>query len=211
MRARHARDFGMRQTAASRAAMSGARAAKSAAAAALACSALLLGGCGSNSLSDKQLRRKAARICVTAQRASASLAAPTDPTKGEPFLQRGIAALAPQIAALHKLNPSGDLADAYGTALRDTDHELALLRRALHGLKAGNDPVVAIKTLQDELGPAEDAAGRAWHEVEVPACAKRDGLSSRAHRRQRQPARPPHGRPGRASQLASPVGAPGNG
>jgi hypothetical protein len=151
--------------------MSGAGAARTAAAAALACSALLLGGCGSNSLSDKQLRREAGRICATAQRASASIAAPTDPTKGEPFLQRGIAALAPQVAALHRLNPSSDLADAYGTAVRASDNELALLRRALHGMKAGNDPVVAIKTLQDDLGPAEDAAGRAWRDVEVSACA----------------------------------------
>jgi hypothetical protein len=52
---------------------------------------------------------------------------------------------------------------------------LALLRSALRGLKAGNDPVVAIKTLQDELGPAEDAAGHAWQEVDVPACAKAMG------------------------------------
>ena len=152
--------------------MSRARAARTAAAAALACSALLLGGCGSSSLSDTQLRHKAGRICVTAQRSSGSIAAPTDPAKGEQFLQRGIAALAPPVAALHKLKPSSDLQDGYAAALRATDHELALLRSALRGLQAGNDPVVAIKTLQDELGPAEDAAGRAWHELDVPACAQ---------------------------------------
>jgi hypothetical protein len=140
-------------------------------AAALACSALLLGGCGSSSLSNAQLRRKAGRICLTAQRASASITAPTDPAKGQLFLQRGIAALAPQVTALHSLRPSSDLQEQYMTAMRATDRELALLRRALHGLQAGNDPVVAIKTLQDELGPAEDTAARAWHEVEVPACA----------------------------------------
>ena len=150
--------------------MTRARTAKTSAAAALACSALLLGGCGSSSLSDKQLRRKAGRICMTAQRASESIAAPTDPAKGQLFLQRGIAALAPSVTALHRLKPSSDLQDGYATAVRATDRELALLRRALDGLKAGNDPVVAIKTLQDELGPAEDAAARAWHEVEVPAC-----------------------------------------
>lgn len=138
----------------------------------LACGAVLLGGCGSSSLSDKQLRRKAGRICATAQRASASIAAPTDPAKGELFLQRGIAALAPQVTALRRLSPSSDLQDVYATALRTTDHELTLLRSALRGLKAGNDPVVAMKTLQDELGPAEDAAGRAWHAVDVPACMK---------------------------------------
>jgi hypothetical protein len=149
-----------------------ARAVRTSAATAVACSALLLGGCGSSSLSNTQLRRKAGRICVTAQRTSASIAAPTDPARAEQFLQRGIAALAPQVAALHKLRPSSDLSDGYASAVRATDQELVLLRRALHGLKAGNDPVVAIKTLQDVLGPAEDAAGRAWHEVDVPACTQ---------------------------------------
>jgi hypothetical protein len=152
--------------------MSRARAAKTSAAAALACSALLLGGCGSSSLSDKQLRRKATQICVNAQRSSESIAAPTDPAKAEEFLRLGIAALAPPVAALHKLNASSDLEDQYEAALRATDRELALLRSARRGLTTGNDPVVAIKTLQHELGPAEDAAGRAWHEVDVPACSQ---------------------------------------
>jgi hypothetical protein len=150
--------------------MSRAHAARTSAGAALACSALLLGGCGSTALSDKQLRRKAGRICVAAQRASESIAAPTDPAKGQLFLARGIAALAPQVSALHRLRPSSDLQEGYAAAMRATDRELAMLRRALRGLQAGNDPVVAIKTLQHELGPAEDAAGRAWREVEVPAC-----------------------------------------
>jgi hypothetical protein len=150
--------------------MSGARTARTSAAAALACSALLLSGCGSSSLSDKQLRRKAGRICVTAQRVSESIATPTDPAKGQLFLQRGIAALAPQVTALHGLRPSSDLQQGYATAVRATDRELVLLRQALRGLKAGNDPVVAIKTLQNELGPAEDAAARAWHAIEVPPC-----------------------------------------
>jgi hypothetical protein len=150
--------------------MSRAHAAK--AAAALVCSALLLGGCGPSSLSDQQLRGRAGRICVTAQRASESIAAPTDPANGQPFLQHGIAALTPAVAALHRLKPSSDLQDEYATALRATDHELALLRSALRGLKAGNDPVITIKTLQDDLGPVEDAAARAWHDVDVPACTQ---------------------------------------
>jgi hypothetical protein len=139
-------------------------------AAAAACGALLLSGCGSSSLSDTQLRHKASRICATAQRSSQAIAAPTDPSQGEPFLRHGIAALTPPVAALHKLKASSDLQAAYATALQATDHELALLRSALRGLQTGNDPVVAIKTLEDELGPAEDAAARAWRGVEVPAC-----------------------------------------
>ncbi len=158
-----------RGAAADHVAMSRARAS---AAAALACSALLLAGCGSSSLSGTQLRRKAGRICETAQRASEAIAAPTDPSEGQRFLRHGIAALAPQVTALHGLNPPSDLQDDYTTALRATDHELALLRSALRGLQGGNDPVVAIKTLQDALGPAEDDAARAWHELDVPACTR---------------------------------------
>jgi hypothetical protein len=138
--------------------------------AALVCSALLLGGCGSSSLSDKQLRRRAGRICVAAQHASASIGAPTDPADGQLFLQRGVAALAPAVTALDGLRPSNDLQQDYTAAMRATDRELALLRRALRGLQAGNDPVVAVKTLEDELEPAEDAAAHAWREAEVPAC-----------------------------------------
>ncbi len=146
--------------------------AKAPAAAALACSVLLLGGCGSSSLSNAQLRRKASRICVTAQRSIESIAAPSDPSKGEPFLEHGIAALAPPVTALRQLNPSSDLEGAYATALRASDRELDLLRTARRGLQAGGDPVVVIKTLQQALGPAEDATGSAWRAVDVPACAQ---------------------------------------
>ena len=141
-------------------------------AAALACSALLIGGCGSSSLSNTQLRRQAGAICLTAQRASQSIAAPTDPSTGERFLQRGIAALTPQVTALARLKPSSDLQGEYTTALRATDRELTLLRLTRRGLQTGDDPVIAIKTLQDQLGPAEDAAGRAWREIDVPACTR---------------------------------------
>jgi hypothetical protein len=144
---------------------------RASAAAALTCCALLLSGCGSSTLSNTQLRRKAGSICMTAQRSTASITAPTDPADGERFLRRGIAALAPQVAALQKLKPSREEANDYATALRTSERELALLRTTIKGLAAGDDPVVTIKALQGELGPAEDAAGQAWRDVDVPACA----------------------------------------
>ena len=150
--------------------MSPSRTVRTSAAAALAAGALL-GGCGSSSLSSMQLRRKASRICMTAQRSSESITAPSEPAKGEQFLHRGITALAPQVTALHKLKASSELRDGYAAALRASDRELALLRSTLSGLKAGNDPVAAIKNLQSELGPVEDAAGRAWAAVGIHACA----------------------------------------
>jgi hypothetical protein len=138
----------------------------------LAGAAVLLAGCGSSTLSSGQLRRKAGHICLTAQQRSESIRAPGDPQRAVRFLRRGVAALAPQVVALHRLKPPDDLADDYAAALRATDRELAVLRSALKGLQAGNDPVVAIGTLQHDLDPAEDAAATAWHAVGVPACTK---------------------------------------
>jgi hypothetical protein len=51
-----------------------------------------------------------------------------------------------------------------------TSAELTALRSTLKGLKAGNDPVVAIKTLQQQLAPAEMKASIAWSALELPAC-----------------------------------------
>ena len=51
--------------------------------------------------------------------------------------------------------------------------ELAALRSSLKGLRAGNDPVVAIKTLQQQLIALEQRANGAWRTLKVPACVSR--------------------------------------
>ncbi len=61
---------------------------------------------------------------------------------------------------------SGD----FHAAVQATDAELTALRSTLRGLRAGNDPVVAIKTLQEQLKPAEAEAGTAWTTLQLPAC-----------------------------------------
>jgi hypothetical protein len=136
----------------------------------LACLAPALAGCGSGTLSAGQLHHRAARICTSAQQRSESIAAPSDPGKASRFLHGGIAALAPQLTALHKLNPPGELADDYDAALRDSDRELSVLRSTQHALDRGEDPVIAIRALQRKLDPVEDAAAGAWQAVGVPAC-----------------------------------------
>jgi hypothetical protein len=133
----------------------------------------LVAGCGSNALSDSQLRSRANRICRLAQRRAARISTPTTPAGGAKFLNRGIAALAPQLRALQRLHPSSGLSDDYRTALSVTGKELAALRSAVRGLKAGNDPVVAIKTLQQQLAPLEADSARAWNALELPACQGR--------------------------------------
>ena len=59
----------------------------------------------------------------------------------------------------------------YRNALNATEQELKALQSTLNGLKAGNDPIVAIKTLQTQLAPLEKQASAAWRALGVPACA----------------------------------------
>jgi hypothetical protein len=136
----------------------------------MAGAAVLLVGCGSSTLSSSQLRRKAGHVCQAAQQRSETIPAPAHPENGARFVAQGIAALGPQVAALRRLKPPDELADDYAAALRATDRELAALRAAERGLRAGDDPVAEIRTLQRRLDPAEDAAAGAWHAVGVPAC-----------------------------------------
>jgi hypothetical protein len=132
--------------------------------------ALLVIGCGSDALSDSQLRSRANRICRLTQRRAARIATPTTPADAAKFLNRGVAALAPQLRALQRLHPSSGLSGDYHGALTVSGQELAALRSAVKGLKTGNDPVVAIKTLQQQLAPLEADNARAWTALELPAC-----------------------------------------
>jgi hypothetical protein len=134
---------------------------------------VLLSACGANSLSDGQLRSRTNRICRLAQKRAGRIATPTTPADGARFLNRGIAVLAPELRALQKLRPSSGLRDDYRDALSAAGRELAALRSAVKGLKAGNDPVVAIKTLQQQLMPLEADSARAWTALELPACQGR--------------------------------------
>jgi hypothetical protein len=134
--------------------------------------ALGLAGCGgASTLSTAQLHTRATLTCNLARRRTNRIATPTLPTQGARFLNRGIAVLAPELAALKLLRPPSDMANDYKLALAASQGELQALRSALSGLKAGNDPVVAIKTLQQQLSPLESRAHVAWSSLDLPACA----------------------------------------
>jgi hypothetical protein len=132
--------------------------------------ALLAAGCGSASLTDGQLRSRASRICALASQRTDRIPTPTSPRKGALFIRRGIAAMAPELTALQRLRAPTDMSGDYRDALRATGAELIALRGTLKGLRAGNDPVVAIKTLEQQLKPAEAKAAGAWTALELPAC-----------------------------------------
>jgi hypothetical protein len=139
-------------------------------AAALLMAAVGVAGCGSHTLSDSQLRARATRICRQATRSTDRIATPARPGQEAVFLSRGIAALSPELTSLKRLSAPGDMSGDYRAAVDATAAELAALRSTLKGLRAGNDPVVAIKTLQQLLAPAEVRASSAWSTLGLPAC-----------------------------------------
>ena len=138
----------------------------------VALAALLVSGCGSSgALSVQQLRRRATQICDNGRRRTDQIALPTAPTQGTRFIIQGIAALDPPLTRLRRLGAPVEMAGDYRNAIGAFTSELTALRSTLDGLHAGNDPVVAIKTLAQQLAPAEARAAGAWRALGVPACA----------------------------------------
>jgi hypothetical protein len=135
--------------------------------------ALALAACGGSSLSARQLRSGAGRICAGAQRNAERIATPATPKDGVKYLSLGVAALSPEVKALGALRPPSDLAGEYRIAVGATAAEVRALRSAARGLKGGGDPVVEFKTLQHRLRPLEARANRAWESIGVESCASR--------------------------------------
>ena len=113
-------------------------------------------------MSAHQLRTQAAQACTVATQRLDAIPTPKLPSEGAAFLRRGADALRPELAALDSLHPAGELGQRFSRARADTEQELKALESSLKGLKAGNDPVVAVKTLQTQLVPLEKRASAAW-------------------------------------------------
>jgi hypothetical protein len=134
---------------------------------------LALAGCGSSSLSETQLRSSAARICQAAQRRTERISTPAAPAQAAHYLARGAAALDPAVTLLRALHPPAAIAARFRSAVDASTAELEEVRSALRGLKAGDDPVVEIKTLQHRLAPLERRGNADWTAIDVPACVSR--------------------------------------
>jgi hypothetical protein len=135
--------------------------------------ATLLAGCGSSPLSTSDLHNDATRLCQQASRLTDRIATPTSPAGTQPFLERGIAALTPELAGLRSLRPSSDVADVYNAAVKSLAQQLTYLKDARHDLKSGEDPVIALKTLQQELAPVASQENGGWDALQIPACMTR--------------------------------------
>ena len=129
----------------------------------------LLAGCGAAGLTAAQVRYRATQICDRATGRSAVIRLPGTPSGGQRFLVQGIAMLANETRALRSLGDHGPV----HVAVSAMAAELVALRSSSKGLRAGNDPVVVFKTLQQQLAGLEQRANTAWRTLRVPACVSR--------------------------------------
>jgi hypothetical protein len=128
-------------------------------------------GCGgTRSLSEKQLTTRATALCATAARRAGRITTPSTEAQGADFLNRGIAALKPELAGLRTLKAPDDVADVYQATITAFSKELDELEKTVRKLHSGEDPVVAWKTLQTKLAPLEATEDSAWRTLQVPAC-----------------------------------------
>jgi hypothetical protein len=133
--------------------------------------ALVLAGCGgTTSLSEKQLRTRATALCATAARRAGRIRTPSTEAQGADFLNRGIAALKPELAGLRALKAPDDVADVYQATITAFSKQLDELETTVRKLHSGEDPVVAWKTLQTKLAPLEATEDGAWRTLQIPAC-----------------------------------------
>jgi hypothetical protein len=132
---------------------------------------LAVAGCGGgDSLSAKDLRTGASTICAAARAQTNRIPAPSSPAGATVFLTRGVAVLRSEHSQLRTLKPPDDLKQAYGTALDAFSKQLAAVSATVGDLAGGDDPVTAMKTLQQRLTPIEAREDGAWQRLEVPAC-----------------------------------------
>jgi hypothetical protein len=144
-----------------------------AAPAAVALVALALAGCGSVSLSDRDLRADAAQLCNVARFRTNRISPPGSPAAGLAYLRKGVSVLAPELAALRRLGPPNDLAKDYDAALAEFASTVQALRTAIAGLKNGAAPVSAYQALQRQLAPVLAQENASWQELQIPACVNR--------------------------------------
>jgi hypothetical protein len=134
---------------------------------------LVVGGCGSSPLSLGDLRSQASRICSASSARLARIPTPASPAQAEAFLGRGIAALHPELSQLQALQPPSDDAAVYRATLTSFSTQLSYLTEAVHDLRSGEDPLIALKTVQREISTVQSQENGGWQALQIPACVSR--------------------------------------
>jgi hypothetical protein len=135
--------------------------------------ALALAGCGSTSLSDRDLREDATQLCNVARFRTNRISPPGSPAAGLAYLRKGVSVLAPELAALRRLGPSTDAAKDYDATLAEFASTVQALRMAIVGLKSGAGPVSTYRALERQLAPVLARENASWQELQIPACVNR--------------------------------------
>jgi hypothetical protein len=132
--------------------------------------ALGVAGCGSSPLSSGELQNQASRVCALASQQANRIRTPASPAETSLFLRQGIAALTPALVQLRKLRPPSDVADVYSASVKAYAEKLGFLRAAQHDIAAGQDPIAAMQTLQEQLAPIVSQENGGWQALNIPAC-----------------------------------------
>lgn len=135
--------------------------------------AALVAGCGSSSLSTSDLRNAASTICRSASAGLARVSNPTTPAGAGRFLRQGIRILTPELAQMQTLHTSGQARHELDGAVRAFGRKLTLIRGAERDLGRGEDPLIMIRTLQQQLSPIVAEENGHWAALGIPACLSR--------------------------------------
>jgi hypothetical protein len=139
----------------------------------LALAAPGISACGSTQLSPAQLRVRATTTCDGTQRRLEAIGAPAAQSQAKAFLQRGAAALAPEVEQLKSVSGSGDAGKEYSSAVAAVSAELAALQGAVGALARGGQTTSVLRSLQQRLAPLENQADNAWRALQIRDCLTR--------------------------------------
>jgi hypothetical protein len=135
--------------------------------------ALALAGCGSSSLSDRDLRADATQLCNITRFRTDRIPPPGSPGAGLAYLRKGVSVLAPELRALRRLGPPSDLAKDYDATVAEFAGTVQALRTAVVGLQRSASPVAAYQALERQLAPLVAQENASWQGLQIPACINR--------------------------------------
>jgi hypothetical protein len=135
--------------------------------------AAAIAGCGATSLTAKDLRAQASRICTSAAARTDRIQSPPTPDQGDRFLRAGLAAMRPATHALQRLKPPSELRESYGQAVALNAKALALVARRERAVARGEDAPAAFRELQAALDPIVRIEDSTWRALQIPACVSR--------------------------------------
>ncbi len=132
--------------------------------------AALVAGCGSSTLSTRDLRTAASTICRSASTSLARVGDPASPAQAGRFLQRGVLILTPELAQLRTLHASGRAGQELDAAVQAFERKLTQVQDAERALGGGEDPLIAFRTLQQQIAPTVAEENRHWQALGIPDC-----------------------------------------